>query len=205
MKKVEIRDIEQLTIVVDMVNGFAKEGIMADPYIMHIVPAIRNYMEEDLNSENAAVVVIKENHDEHASEFNIHPSHCIKGTKEAMLVDELADLEPYCYTFLKNSTSAIWAPGFIDFIKAVIKNPKFRKIRVVGCCTDICVMDLSIPLKKLLDELNIDVEVIIPKEAVETFEIKGVHERDQWNDMAFRFMGQAGIKVEEKVYQKVKA
>lgn len=205
MKKVEIRDIEQLTIVVDMVNGFAKEGVMADPYIMHIVPAIRSYMEEDLNSNNKAVVVIKENHDEHASEFNIHPPHCIKGTKEAMLVDELVDLEPYCYTFLKNSTSAIWAPGFIDFIKAVIKNPKFRKIRVVGCCTDICVMDLSIPLKKLLDELNIDVEVIIPKEAVETFEIKGVHERDEWNDMAFRFMGQAGIKVEEKVYQKVKA
>lgn len=218
MKKIEISEIEEITIVVDMVNGFAKEGVMADSYIMNIVPAIRRYMEEDLNSPNKAVVVIKENHDEHASEFNIHPAHCIRGTKEAMLVDELADLEPYCYTFLKNSTSAIWAPGFIEFIKALIKNPKFKKVRVVGCCTDICVMDLSIPLKKLFDELNIDIEVIIPKEAVETFQIKphtydeagniieeGIHDRNEWNNMAFRFMQQAGIKVEEKGYQKVKA
>lgn len=218
MKKVEISEIEELTIVVDMVNGFAKEGVMADPYIMHIVPAIRNYMEENLNSENKAVVVIKENHDENASEFNIHPPHCKKGTKEAMLIDELADLEKYCYVFLKNSTSAIWANEFMEFIKEVIKNPKFKKIRVVGCCTDICVMDLSIPLKKLMDELNIDVEVIVPKEAVETFEIKpntydeygrilepGIHDRNEWNNMAFMFMNQAGIKVEEKGYQKVKA
>ncbi len=218
MKKVEISDIEELTIVVDMVNGFAKEGVMADPYIMHIVPAVRGYMEEDLNHPNKAVVVIKENHDENAQEFKIHPPHCKKGTKEAMLLDELKDLEEFCYIFLKNSTSAIWAPGFIEFIKAVLKNPKFRKIRVIGCCTDICVMDLSIPLKKLLDELNIDVEVIVPKEAVETYQIKphtydeygriieeGIHDRNEWNNMAFRFMQQAGIQVEEKGYQKVKA
>ena len=127
-------------------------------------------------------------------------------------------MEPYCYTFLKNSTSAIWAPGFLDFIKTLLKNPKFRKIRVVGCCTDICVMDLSIPLKKLLDQLNIDVEVIVPTEAVETFQIKphtydefgklveeGIHDRNEWNTMAFKFMKQAGIQIEEKGYQKVKA
>ncbi len=218
MKKLEISEIEELTIVVDMVNGFAKEGVMADPYIMHIVPAIRSYMVEALESPNKAVVVIKENHDENAKEFDIHPPHCKKGTKEAELVDELKDLEEYCYTFLKNSTSAIWAPGFLDFIKALLKNPKFRKIRVVGCCTDICVMDLSIPLKKLLDQLNIDVEVIVPTEAVETFQIKphtydedgklveeGIHDRNEWNTMAFKFMKQAGIQVEEKGYQKVKA
>lgn len=218
MKKVEISEIEELTIVVDMVNGFAKEGVMADPFIMHIVPAIRGYMEEALESPNKAVAVIKEYHDENAKEFDIHPPHCKKGTKEAEMVDELKDLEEYCYTFLKNSTSAIWAPGFLEFIKSLLKNPKFKKIRVVGCCTDICVMDLSIPLKKLLDQLNIDVEVIVPTEAVETFQIKphtydesgriveeGIHDRNEWNTMAFKFMRQAGIQIEEKGYQKVKA
>lgn len=199
MKKNNLKDIEEVLVVVDMVNGFVKEGPMADSYIGHIVPMIQNMMADYLNQDNAGVFVVKEGHSENACEFNVHPKHCIKGTKEAMLVDELSKLEPYCYEFLKNSTSAIWAKEFIETIKLLLQNPKFRKVTVVGCCTDICVMDLSIPLKKLFDELNIEVEVIIPTEAVETFNIDGIHERDEWNNMAFRFMEQAGIKLVKKL------
>ncbi len=199
MKKNDLENIEELVIVVDMVNGFVKAGPMADPYIGHIIPIIQNIIIDYLNRDNTGVFIIKEGHSENATEFNVHPKHCIKGTYEAMLVDELAPLEPYCYEFLKNSTSAIWSQGFIETIKILLKNPKFKKVTIVGCCTDICVMDLSIPLKKLFDELNIEVEVIIPTEAVETFNIDGVHERDEWNKMAFKFMEQAGITLVKKL------
>lgn len=199
MKKNDLKDIEELLIVVDMVNGFVKNGPMADPYIEHIVPMIQYMMVDYLNQDNTGVFVVKEGHSENASEFNVHPKHCVKDTEEAMLVDELSNLETYCYEFLKNSTSAMWAKGFIEAIKVLLKNPKFKKVTIVGCCTDICVMDLGIPLKKLFDELNIEVEVIIPTEAVETFNIDGVHERDEWNTMAFRFMKQAGIKLVKKL------
>lgn len=208
MKKVNISEIEELTIVVDMVNGFVKGGIMADPYIKHIIPIVRAIMEDSLNSDNQAVVVIKENHDENAQEFKVHSPHCIKNTREADLISELSDLEPFCYEFFKNSTSAIWATGFIDFIKEIVKNPKLKKVKIVGCCTDICVFDVAIPLKKLFDELNIEAEVVIPEDAVETYQIKphiydnygriieqGVHDRNEWNNMAFRFLTQAGIKI----------
>lgn len=195
MKKNNLENIEELLIVVDTVNGFLKEGPMADPYICRIIPTIRNMMEYYLSQENAGVFVIKEGHSKNATEFNVHPEHCVKGTYEAMLVDELADLEPYCYEFLKNSTSAIWVKAFIEAIIYLLKNNKLKKITIVGCCTDICVMDLCIPLKKLFDELNIEIEIIIPEEAVETFNIDGVHERQEWNTMAFRFMEQAGVKV----------
>ncbi len=216
MKKVKIEEMEELVIVVDMVNGFVKGGVMADPYIMHIVPPIRAYMEEALENPHKGVAVIKEYHDEESVEFQIHPKHCIKNTWEAELVDELKDLETYCYPFLKNSTSAIWAPEFTDFIREILKNPTFKRITIMGCCTDICVMDLAIPLKKLCDELNIALEVVVPKDAVETYELEpnlydeeghlekeGIHDRKEWNQMAFRFMKQAGIEVEEKGYQKV--
>lgn len=198
MKKNSLENIEELLIIVDMVNGFVKKGPMADPYIGHIIPMIKYMMTDYVNQDNTGVFIINEGHSENATEFKVHPEHCIKGTEEAMLVGELAPLKPYCYEFLKNSTSAIWAKGFIEAIKVLLKNPKFKKVTVVGCCTDICVMDLSIPLKKLFDELNIEVEVIIPKEAVETFNIDGVHERDEWNTMAFRFMEQAGITLVKK-------
>ena len=34
----ELKNIETLLINVDMVNGFAKQGAMADSYIEHIIP-----------------------------------------------------------------------------------------------------------------------------------------------------------------------
>lgn len=199
MKKNNLENIEELLIVVDIVNGFVKKGPMADPYIGHIIPLVQNMMIDYLNRDNTGVFVVKEGHSIKSIEFKGYPEHCIDGTEEAMLVDELAPLEPYCYEFKKNSTSAIWANGFIETIKILLKNPNFKKVTVVGCCTDICVMDLSIPLKKLFDELNIEVEVIIPTDAVETFNIDGIHERDEWNKMAFRFMEQAGITLVKKL------
>lgn len=216
MQKTEVKDIEELVIAVDLVNGFVKEGALADPYIQHIIPAAKNYMQEALTDEHKAVAVIRENHTKEAMEFKNYPPHCLAGTWEAALVIELVQYEPYCYEFFKNSTCAMWAPGFLDFIKEVIKNPKFRKITIVGCCTDICVMDVAIPLKKLCDELDIAVDVIVPKEAVETYETKpnvydgdgklmeaGIHDRQEYNNMAFKFMMQAGIKVEEPSKVKV--
>ena len=40
MKRKNLEELKELLIVVDMVNGFAKEGAMADPNIMKIVPEI---------------------------------------------------------------------------------------------------------------------------------------------------------------------
>lgn len=218
MQKKNINETEEMIIVVDMINGFMKGGVMADPYIMHIVPTIRNYMEEAIQNSSKNVVVIRDAHEKGAMEFKVHPEHCLKDSWESSLIDELRDLLPYCYEFEKNSTSTIWAGEtntFLPFIKKALTNPKLKRIKIVGCCTDICVMDLAIPLKKLCDELNIDIEVIVPTEAVETYQIKpnlydqegrlieeGIHDRQEWNDMAFKFMNQAGINV--LGYQKVK-
>lgn len=60
MKKNNLKDIEEVLVVVDMVNGFVKEGPMADPYIGHIVPMIQNMMADYLNQDNTGVFVVKE-------------------------------------------------------------------------------------------------------------------------------------------------
>lgn len=200
MKK-DINKVEELLIVVDMVNGFVVEGPMADPYIQTIIPSIRREMINFINDEKKEVVVIKEGHNKGAVEFNSYPEHCVAGTKEAELVDGLKDLEKYARVFLKNSTSAIWAEGFMDLIKQYVVNPKFKRIVITGCCTDICVMNLAIPLKMFFNQFNIDVEVMIPENAVETFHIPGVHERKEWNGMSLKILQQAGIKIYNSDYQ----
>ena len=69
-----------------------------------------------------------------------------------------------------------------------------QKVTIVGCCTDICVMNLAIPLQCYFDQENRDVEIIVPQDAVETYDAP-YHKAEEWNDMAYKFMNQAGIKL----------
>lgn len=198
MKKYErlenITEVENLLIVVDMVNGFVKEGVMADPYINHIVPEIKRLVEEFLTKQDA-VFFIKEAHEKGSAEFKKFPEHCVKGTSEAKLIDELKVYEKYASrVYGKNSTSTVWAPNFMQDLNSM-KN--LKEVLIVGCCTDICVMDLTIPVIKYFDQENKEVNVIVPENAVETYDAP-FHNRDEYNDMAKKFMKQAGISLVKK-------
>ena len=45
-----------------------------------------------------------------------------------------------------------------------------EEIVLVGCCTDICIINIAMPLDIYFDDLNRDVKVIVPKNAVETYD-----------------------------------
>ena len=62
------KELESLLIVVDMINGFIKEGKMADPYISHIIPGIKDLVERNLE-EGSGVAFIKDAHNDNAEEF----------------------------------------------------------------------------------------------------------------------------------------
>ena len=183
--------MEKLLIVVDMIKGFVTEGAMHDEGIGKIIPALENYINE-YNKEESKVVFIKDTHDENAVEFKSFPPHCLRGTSESELVNEFMKYEKEDNTFEKNSTSAMFAPGFIDYIDSLTD---LKEIVIGGCCTDICVLNLAIPLKTYLNQKDRDVDIIVPKSIVETYHIDGVHDRDEYNNMAFKFLSLSGIKV----------
>jgi hypothetical protein len=56
-------------------------------------------------------------------------------------------------------------------------------------------MNLAIPLKNYFNQINKNAKVIVPQNAVETYNIPDVHPRDEWNNMAFKFMAQAGVEL----------
>jgi len=189
MKRKE--EIEKLLVVVDMVNGFIKKGNMADPYINHITPALIKLIEEKLN-EGEGVAFIKDTHYENSSEFKKFPPHCIKGSGEEELIDELKNYERFGLSYEKNSTSTIFAKNFLNDIDAM---KKLREVIVTGCCTDICVLNLVIPLINYFDENNKDVIVSVRSDLVETYDSIN-HNRDEYNGIALKLMRQAGAKVE---------
>lgn len=180
-------NVEKLLIVVDMINGFVREGAMADKYIENIIPEIVKLVEEKEDS----TIFIKDCHEKDAIEFKSYPEHCIKGTSESELVEELKKFENSENVYEKNSTSAMYAE---NFMRDIDKMENLKQVTIVGCCTDICVLNLAIPLNNYFNQKNRNIEIIIPKNAVETFN-SDVHKRDEYNDFAFKLMSQAGIKV----------
>lgn len=188
MKKKE--ELEKLLVVVDMVNGFIKKGNMADPYINHITPRIIELVEECLN-ESAGVVFIKDTHEPDSTEFKKFPPHCIKGSKEEELIDELKFYEKYGFSYEKNSTSTMFAPKFISDIEDM---KRLREVIITGCCTDICVLNLAIPLINYFDQNNRDINVSVIKDAIETYD-SPLHGRKEYNEMSLKLMKQAGINI----------
>ena len=183
-------EIEKLLVVVDMVNGFIKEGNMADPYINHITPRIVKLIEKVME-EDEGLVFVKDTHEEGSTEFKKFPVHCLKGTSESDVIDELKDFEKYGLSYEKNSTSTMYAEGFVNDLESM---KKLREVIITGCCTDICVLNLAIPLVNYFDQKNKDVEVSVIEGCVETYD-SPLHSRSEYNEMALKLMKQAGVKV----------
>jgi nicotinamidase-related amidase len=183
-------ELQKLLVVVDMVNGFAKKGVMADPYINHITPELIKLIKKVLGEEEA-IAFIKDTHYENSTEFKKFPPHCIKGSGEEELIDELKEYEKYGLSYEKNSTSTIFARNFLQDIESM---KKLKEVIITGCCTDICVLNLVIPLINYFDENNKDIDVIVRGDLVETYNSPN-HNRDEYNGIALKLMKQAGANV----------
>lgn len=188
MKRKE--ELEKLLVVVDMVNGFIKEGNMADPYINHITPKIIETVEKAI-SEEEGIAFIKDTHEVDSTEFKKFPVHCLKNTSESELIDELKKYEKYGCSYEKNSTSTMYAKNFISDLE---KMKLLKEVIITGCCTDICVLNLAIPLTNYFDQENKDVIVTVLKDAIETYD-SPIHSRDEYNEMSLKLMKQAGINI----------
>ena len=189
MKKLE--EIKELVVVVDMINGFVYEGNMKDQYIEHIIPGIKELIKRYIDRLDAEIFFIRDCHSKDSTEFAKFPVHCLENTSESEVVDELKVFESKGRTYKKNSTSAMFAKGLLEDIA---KMKKLEKVYVVGCCSDICVMNFAIPLVNYLDEHDKKVEVVTVSDLIETYDVP-YHPRDEYNAMANKLMGQAGVKL----------
>ena len=188
MKRKE--EYEKLLVVVDMVNGFVKYGNMADSYINHITPRIKELLDEFVLS-GECISFICDSHEKNSSEFKKFPIHCIKGSGEEEVISELQEYLKHANIYEKNSTSTMFAPNFMNDLE---KMKKLKEVIITGCCTDICVLNLAIPLSNYFDQNNRDVLLTIYKDAVETYD-SPLHNRDEYNSMAFKLMKQNLINV----------
>ncbi len=177
-----------VVFVVDMVNGFVKEGALADPAIAQIASPIRELIEKT----SARVWFINDNHTKDAAEFASFPVHCLKGSEEAKVIDELADVKGN--TLYKNCISAAASPQFGEMLDSLGQEP--CDLIVTGCCTDLCILQLALPLQSWINQKNRkDTRVIVLEDCVETYHIGGVHDAEFWNEAALANMAANGITI----------
>lgn len=190
IKGMEMNALQQpLVFVVDMINGFVKEGNLSDPAIMEIVPMIKAL----LNNIHPSYFIC-DSHDLNAREYSAYPLHCIKNTEESQVISELKSYAKNI--ILKNSTNAFHCEGIQKLIHEELS--LYKDIIIVGCCSDICILQFALALNTYLNEHELkDKRVIVPINMIETFHIKGVHDAMKWNEIACDLMLANAIEVVE--------
>lgn len=196
MKNVKnLKVYETALIVVDMVNGFVNEGVLHDKNIRKIVPRQLELLEE-AEKKGSLIILVKDTHNKNATEFKRfgNTTHCIKGTSEAELIDELKPFEQKdnVITVEKNSTSLMESPEFREIVKQA-KN--LKEVNFVGCCTDICVFNGAMGLANYYDQWNRDVTINVHEDAIATY---SEDEREEYVQSAKLLMKQQGINLVSK-------
>lgn len=179
-------------IVVDMVNGFVREGVLHDKGIERIVPNVVELVKRNLDDKNL-IIFIKDTHHDNSVEFNRfgNTKHCVKGTSEAELIDELKIYEDLdnVVSVEKNSTSFMESPKFRELISQL---ENLKEVDIVGCCTDICDFNGCMGLSNYFNEWNKDILIKVYSDACATY---NEDERKEYVDAAYLLMEQQGINI----------
>ena len=196
MKNVKnLKVYETALIVVDMVNGFVNEGVLHDKNIKKIVPRQLELLEE-AEKKGSLIILVKDTHNKNATEFKRfgNTTHCIQGTSEAELIDELKPFEQKdnVITVEKNSTSLMESPEFREIVRQA---ENLKEVNFVGCCTDICVFNGAMGFANYYDEWNRDVTINVHEDAIATY---SEDEREEYVQSAKLLMKQQGINLVSK-------
>ena len=180
-------------VIIDMVNGFAREGALQSSRVEGLIPEIVTLSKacDDLKIKKVAFA---DCHSNYSPEFESYPKHCICGTSEGEIVDEIKEVGGYTL-ISKNSTNGFLEEKFAQWLE---ENGDTDTFIITGDCTDICIQQFAVTLKTWFNRQNKNSRVIVPMNAVETYDL-GVHDGDLMHVFALYNMILNGIEVVAKV------
>ena len=146
-------------LVVDMLVGFLEDGhnLYCGDDARKIIPNVQRLIEQELR-DGSEVFFICDSHDPDDLEFQMFPEHCVRGTREAELIPELAGYKGEVLP--KRRYSAFFGTN----LESRLAELQPDKVVICGVCTDICVMHTA------SDARNRDYQVEVPVDCVATFD-----------------------------------
>jgi nicotinamidase/pyrazinamidase len=158
----------KVLIATDVQEGFTRMGNLASPECTAAIPAIVDIVRAE-SDEGTPVVFTKDSHVLNDAEFAIFPPHCLVGTAEHDLVEELRDHEPGALAVIHKTR---YSAFFRTDLERVLEQVGPDEVHIVGFCTDICVLHTTADLR------NRNHRVVVRAEACETFNAPGHDNRD---------------------------
>ncbi len=150
-------------IVVDMQKGFLEpEGTLyCGDEARRIIEPVRRRVEHE-KAQGAAVFFTQDTHMLDDREFDMFPPHCIEGSGEELVIDELADLAAEAVAVKKRRYSAFFETDLAHRLAVLAP----EEVIVMGDCTDICVLHTVAGLR------NRDYVVEVPADCVTSFDAR---------------------------------
>jgi len=148
-------------IVVDMQKGFlAPEGsLYCGDGARAIIEPVRRRLEAETEG-GATAFFTQDVHAPDDREFEMFPPHCVAGSGEEEIIEELADLAAGARLVAKRRYSAFYDTDLADQLAALAP----EEVVVMGDCTDICVLHTVAGLR------NRDYPVEVPADCVASFD-----------------------------------
>lgn len=145
----------KVLIVIDMQNDFTT-GVLGNPETSSVVKNVTEYIRKFRATEpDGKIIATLDTHDENymnTQEGKYLPvPHCIRGTDGWKLVSEIDKALGECIRLEKITF------GAADLPFAVGRDEKIEEIRLIGVCTDICVISNAMIIKSAFPEVPVRV------------------------------------------------
>jgi nicotinamidase-related amidase len=176
-------------IMIDMVNGFAREGALKSARVEGLIPEIAE-LSKRCDESGISKLALADRHTDASPEFDAYPAHCKAGTSEGEIVDEIREIGGYLL-IPKNSTNGFLEAAFQEWLG---DNRQIDTFMITGDCTDICIRQFATTLKAWFNMRDKKARIIVPVNAVETYDL-GPHNGDLMNVTALYDMMINGIEV----------
>lgn len=175
-------------IIVDMINGFVKEGALASPNVLAINDTVAQ-LAKACESYAIPIAALADCHSLSSPEFTSFPTHCLANTEESEITAEILEA---CHPerIEKNSTNGYLSPKFREWME----HCQTSTYIIVGDCTDLCVMHLALTLKTHFNQLDKASRILIPTNAVATYSL-GNHDAGLINTMSLYMMQTGGVEL----------
>jgi len=170
--------MKNVVIVMDMLKGFDNMGNMANPRTAKIILNIKRLLKKKIK-EGWKVIFLCDEHEPNDKEFKMFRPHCIKGSEETEIIDELQGFTKKAEVIKKTGLSGFFKTNLGE----ILEREKPEEVIVVGVCTDICVLHVVAELRFR------DYKVIVPVHCVETYDASG-HPAGKTNKWALTHMEQ---------------
>lgn len=164
--------MKRAMIIADAVNGFLKFGNLASPRMTRILPCLQERLKQEVAA-GSKIIFLYDNHDPEDPEFQMFAPHCIAGTAETKVVDELQAYTEGAALIPKTKYDGFYGTN----LEKELADSGAEEVIFGGVCTDICVLHTVEGLR------NRGYRVIVPRFCVDTYDAPG-HEGDEINKFA---------------------